>query len=425
MPMEERPVEDKTPKQSEEELFESLIIEAQSIPGDNRLFDDGREIPWLDMDLAQAGQDFFQKHYTSLLLAHVLYFGLGFGFKPVTGLVFKSGGFKGIDRVMKRLLATIWHLISWYEQDILGTYSAGTKAIADTRQTHETMRRRCSRARPDMDFGRQDESGLELSDPIATALNEDLKFVDSSTLERMDLTYDPPVQMSQFSMAGTQLSFALPAIAQPLAFGIHDNEGVEAFEHLWALIGHLSGIEDRFNVPLQRPGKSFYVRFLMEVILPSLLVRDAIINTVQRSFFRSSNSYMPQLSIPATLYFFLKQSKVEGFKGTQLYRLMTLRDKITAFCLSVLLWMFRWSAVREFVNWGVRSMMHGVLAKYAKEEEAEGRQFTYLPHDVKWSHKYRKRDAAVLSKWKKTEAILDFMKVRKEKINRGVSKDKK
>ena len=61
----------------------------------------------------------------------------------------------------------------------------------------------------------------------------------------MDLRYDPPEHMSQFAMAMSQISVFLPVIVYPKTFGIHDLEGIESFEHLWALIGHLSGAQGR------------------------------------------------------------------------------------------------------------------------------------------------------------------------------------
>jgi hypothetical protein len=369
---------------STDELFESLIIEAQFVPGDSRVFEEGQEVKWLDMDLAQSGQKFFQKYYASILFAHSLYLGLGFGFKPVTGVVIKTGGFKGIARTTKRVLATIWHVVRWYETDIIGKYAAGFKAIANIRCTHDAIRRKCGRAKAELDFdGEDDENDVQKSDPVSTALQSDLAFLDMSTFDRMDLSYDPPEHMSQFSMAMTQISFLLPVIAHPTAFGIHDTKGFEGFEHLWALIGHLSGLDDRYNIPLQKPGKEFYVKFWKEVFIPSFLVRDSKINAIQESYFSIAGGSLPQMSIPATFYFFLGQSEIEGFKGKELYKLLNWKDKIIIFLFSFVFAIFRYLPIlRNLVNSAARRVMKGVLEKYAKEEDVENNQFTTLPKNT-------------------------------------------
>ena len=159
---------------SAEEFFQSLIIAAQYVPGDSKIFEEGQEVSWLDMDLPQSGQRFFQKHYASILFAHSMYFGLGFGFKPVTGVVINTNGFKGLERTTRRLLSTIWHVLRWYEEDIVGRYAPGFKAISNIRTTHAAMRKKCGRPQKDFDFGEEDEILPEKPDAILDALVTDL-----------------------------------------------------------------------------------------------------------------------------------------------------------------------------------------------------------------------------------------------------------
>jgi len=402
-----------------DERFEDLLIEGQLIPGDSGVYEDGRQIPWLDMDLAQSGQTFFQKHYASILFAHSLYFGLGFGFKPITGVVLKTRGFHGIEQTTKRLLSTVWHVLTWYESDIIGCYAKGFKAITRIRKTHEAMRRRSSR-KSNADT-LQDDDAPGRDDPLLAALTFDMKFLDTSTFERLDLSYDPPEHMSQFLMALTQISFLLPVMAHPQAFGIEDTEGVEGFEHLWALIGHLSGLEDRFNLPLQRPGKEFYVRFWREVFMPSFLVRDSKIVAIQDMFYASANSYMPQLSPAAGLYFYLNQAQLDGFNGTELYNLITWKEKLNLLTIRILFTLLTWSTIfRESVNWITRKMMVGVLENFNRDEAGAGGDLTTLPIDMEWSRKYRQPSLPIMQRWKKTQAIMSMMSTAKIRWkNRG------
>jgi len=405
----------------EEELFESVTVEGQFVPGESQVFDGGREIPWLDMHLAQSGQSYFKQHYTSILFAHGLYHGLFWGFKPISGVVITTGGFKGLERTAARVLSTLYHLVSWYETDIVGAYTPGTKEIANIRHTHDVIRRKCGRhlqsgVEFDGDLG-EAEDEEEWADPFLLAIRKDLASLDVSTFNSLDLTYNPPVPMSQFTMVVMQLIFLYPAMVHPREFGIVDTQGgAEGFEHLWALIGHLSGIDDKYNVALHSPGKEFYVRFWKEVFLPNLLVRDKSIARIQECFYQRPTSF-PQPSIAATHYFFLKQTKVNGFEGTELFKMMSWKDLAIISLFRILLALLTWSTLfRKLANRATRSSVKKILDKFAKEEEAAGRQFTTLPTDIDWSTKYRKRDPNVLRKWKKSEALLDLMHGRKKNV---------
>jgi len=350
-----------------DELLRKLLIDAQYVYGDSGIFNDRKAILWLDLSLAQSGQAFFQKHYVSLMFAHALYLGLGFGFKPVTALIIKTQSFHGKFQATKRILSTIWHLLRWYEHDLIGVYSEGYKAVARIRKTHESMRRKSRPGKPlDVEI-EEDPEGLP--DEFGDALEKDLGFLDKSTFEGMALTYDPPEPISQFSLAITQISFLLPVLAHPRAFGIEDMEGFEGFEHLWALIGRLLGIEDEFNIPLQRPGKEFYVRFWKQVWLPSFLVRDSKIKAIQESYYKSTGQFSPQMSVPGNLYFYLSQSEIEGFTGTETYKLLALWEKLY---LGILWLIFKLlgasTTFRSLSNWIVRHVVRRVLQNFNPED---------------------------------------------------------
>jgi len=185
---------DETPeeKPSPEELFERVITEGQFVPGDSGVFQDGRQIPWLDLSLAQSGQRFFQKHYTSIIFATSLYFGLAFGFKPITDVRFKTRRFHGIKQTERRILSTFWHLLTWYESDIVGCYAEGYKDIMRIRKAHDGVRQSTYKKLRVVD--ENEETAWD--DPLLQALQQDMKLLDTSTFDRMNLTYDPPEPMS-------------------------------------------------------------------------------------------------------------------------------------------------------------------------------------------------------------------------------------
>jgi ER-bound oxygenase mpaB/B'/Rubber oxygenase, catalytic domain len=61
------------------------------------------------------------------------------------------------------------------------------------------------------------------------------------------------MMIPQTAMAMTKFGFMGYALIRPHLLGIqHDNkEDREAFVHLWAVIGHMLGIKEEFNMCLQ------------------------------------------------------------------------------------------------------------------------------------------------------------------------------
>jgi len=353
----------------EEELFQSLIVEAQFVPVDSKVFEEGQEVKWLNMDLAQAGQRFFQKHYTSLILAHSLYGGFQLGMKPITAVVMKAGGISYLKKAVVRMQATLWYVTRWYEEDIIGRYAPGFKAIASIRITHEAMRRRCGPPEKAFNFTEGHEIATEKDFPLRTALLADLKFLDTSTFERMDLSYNPPEHMSQFAMAMTQLTYVLPAIVDPQTFGIYDEDGFKGFEHYWALIGHLSGVDDRYNIPLQRPSREFYTKFWKEVIVPSFLERDGNIDDIQTAYFSNAGGYLTQFSTPGAIYFMLRKSEeLKEFQGKELKKLLDLHDWLRIFVFGLIFTLFAWSTTfMTSVNWVVRKIVRKRFVEFERD----------------------------------------------------------
>jgi len=109
---------------------------------------------------------------------------------------------------------------------------------------------KCNRRQPEIVFDHEETSdGVSLCAKFNDAMNADFRFnsIDCSVFDARNVSYDPPILINQFDMAITQLGFLIAVIAQSEAFGICDIQGIEGFGHLWALLGRLSGIQDRFK----------------------------------------------------------------------------------------------------------------------------------------------------------------------------------
>jgi len=73
-----------------EDIFERLT-RAQYMPGDSGINDDGRDIPWLDLDLAQSGQKFVKENRFGVAIAHTFILLHIVAIKPLSTVLDKSG----------------------------------------------------------------------------------------------------------------------------------------------------------------------------------------------------------------------------------------------------------------------------------------------------------------------------------------------
>ncbi|GJQ81391.1 hypothetical protein Trydic_g18256 [Trypoxylus dichotomus] len=185
-----------------------LIEIGGRIPCDrnNEVFKESYRLPkCYDADKWKRGQLFFHKHIWSMFFAKIM------GLVTILAVpdlahVLKFTQMSDEPRVAyKRYLATVFHMNVWYNESFYPE-SKLWKSIEKVKLKHDSASRR-SRDATD-------------------------------------------VFISQKNMALTQFGFMGFAVWKTETVGIYGAERreLEAFVHVWRIIGHLMGIEDRFNI---------------------------------------------------------------------------------------------------------------------------------------------------------------------------------
>ncbi|XP_046918393.2 LOW QUALITY PROTEIN: uncharacterized protein LOC124498650 [Dermatophagoides farinae] len=195
-----------------EKKWKLLGDEAPRIKGPITHFNPLLEPPdWYDVERFKRSQKLARKYFLSLNIAHFIGNILLIHLPDVLVPVIATGNSSTPFRVFMRILSTVIHILSWYDED---PFDATTK----THQSMITVRRNCHMA-------------------VSRLMNN---------------KYPRPNRywLSQFDMAMTQWSLIGIVGIRPnqcAFFGTTEKEFEEYF-YFWRVIGYCVGIEDRFNI---------------------------------------------------------------------------------------------------------------------------------------------------------------------------------
>ncbi|KPM04836.1 hypothetical protein QR98_0032900 [Sarcoptes scabiei] len=166
---------------------------------------------WYDPVRFRKSQEISRKYFLSLNIAHFIGNILLVHLPDVLVPVVASGNSASPSRVFFRILSTINHILSWYDDD---PFDSRTK----THQSLTRVRRNCHMA-------------------VSKLMNE--KYPRKNRL-----------WLSQFDMAMTQWSLIGIVAIRPIECGFHGctREEFEEFFYFWKVMGHCVGLEDRFNI---------------------------------------------------------------------------------------------------------------------------------------------------------------------------------
>ncbi|KAG5872672.1 hypothetical protein JTB14_012948 [Gonioctena quinquepunctata] len=192
---------------SAEEFVERLLTEGCDTPCDetSKYFSTSTDIPhFYNETLFREGQDFFYKHIFGLFLSKLLGLMALLSLPSVKVLVLTNKSSTPMT-AYRRYMATIFHMCTWYDSD-LKPGSRLWASLIKVRKMHNSASNRS-------------ESCLK------------------SRINQMD-------------MACTQFGFMGLGLIRSEMVGIHGEtqERWKAFIHLWRVVGHILGIEERFNI---------------------------------------------------------------------------------------------------------------------------------------------------------------------------------
>jgi len=342
--------------------FELLMTEANQVPLDNS----DLSFPllhWVNPYLIREGQSFFRRNFDSVLFAHFVGLITVFSYKPVASVLLRTGGTHVKYNSRMRYLSTILHLRRWYESDLLRKSAKGANDVYMVRKLHSKVL--------ELLFSEDacliDDEDLLLTDEqedLLKALQKDLEDVDCSELPDNFNSYDPNVLMSQLDMVLVQYAFMGFIASSPERFGIHDRMGLTGFIHIWAVIGTLLGIEDRFNLGLHQDHQCLAL-IRENIFLPCISTLDEGIIQLWQGMIDGVSKYAPFLKLKPILFFIFND--MLKLKCTNLYSGMTRYEK---FCYKKQKWDMdhakRSTVLKKVFNILARVDIHFAVKKYMR-----------------------------------------------------------
>jgi hypothetical protein len=295
----------------------------------------------VDPSLITEGQTFARKHFFSVFFAHFVSLVILLSYTPVQTLLLKTGRSDPMHKSRRRYLSTMLHVKLWYEADIISPEGLAYRDIQRIGRIHARFQKIChySESTQTSQLASCVKGSDRDSTEILDLIREDCKLcrnncnnnnneeVQVPSLDWVTATINP---ISQLDMIVTQFCFMGLIFLLPEKFGICPEDsrgkGMKGFVHLWALIGSLLGIDDEYNICLE---KNFSRR---KEILASVLIPE-FLNSKPLETFRlwealvsGVASYIIFIRLKAVLLFIIKDV-LELQKGRlikcKMYRSMT------------------------------------------------------------------------------------------------------
>uniref|UniRef100_A0A182JV93 ER-bound oxygenase mpaB/mpaB'/Rubber oxygenase catalytic domain-containing protein n=1 Tax=Anopheles christyi TaxID=43041 RepID=A0A182JV93_9DIPT len=172
----------------------------------------------------------------------------------------------------RRYVSTIMHTLEWYYEDFIPT-SRAWKSITFVRKTHAGVSRQASSVQPGM-------------------------------------------IISQRDMAITQFGFVGYIIISHRKLGVqYDPADMEAFVHLWRVIGHMMGIEDRFNACTDRFETTEQRMSLIanEILKPALLNHTAEFVKMGKALIEGLWCFNPFIEFDCFLFLTMRFNNIPGY----------------------------------------------------------------------------------------------------------------
>lgn len=188
---------------------------------------------------------------------------------------------------------------------------------------------------------------------LLDAIHGDLTSLEIPDAPTHLLTWDPPLQFSQFDVAMTQFGFFGLVYLFPEVMGVGYEELMDGFLHSWAIIGRLLGLEDRFNLALycgkdRAKGMELCAKLNLNIGMASFKSTDERVICLQYAMMDGLKRRLPWLSLKGWIYYGLKEER-EDFNGTQIWDLMSFWDKVYYYSMKWTISAVRRSRVVRFI----------------------------------------------------------------------------
>ncbi|XP_015781305.1 uncharacterized protein LOC107359335 [Tetranychus urticae] len=167
---------------------------------------------WFDEKKFKKGQETALKYFTSVFLSHTIGLTVLFNIPTMITPLAVTRTHASVSKLFTRYLAVFIHVKKWYETDPYEKGSLGHKSLKMVNNFHRKV-------------------GSDMNKSVIEPGKN-------------------PVWISQYDMAVTVWCVIAPVILDPKKIGFHGitREEIENLMHVWACIGRLLGVEDRFNI---------------------------------------------------------------------------------------------------------------------------------------------------------------------------------
>ncbi|CAL8101128.1 unnamed protein product [Orchesella dallaii] len=332
-----------------EDDIQQIINAARNTTAESNSHSNNNDLPtWLDASAIAEGQKFVRRNFFLIFFVHFISLILLLSYLPVRLVLLKTNRSHTTDLALKRYLSTLRHVKFWYEGDLTSTNGDAVRDVRKVCKIHSGV---CQRLSKDIAVMKYKNILCE------SERTQELQMVkcfdmDNNTMVQVKEEIDTsPHVISQLDMIVTQYCFMGILTTFPQKFGITskmDKEGLHGFIHIWAVIGHLLGIEDRFNLCIGEKTQ------LKECILHDILLKDLFTaekNTMMlwNALVSAMSTFVPCLSINASLLYILDQTldmKVESLRKNATIH----EQSCYKFMIFLFTTFFQFSTVRSIFN---------------------------------------------------------------------------
>jgi len=274
---------------------------------------------WYDPAKFQRGQEFFRRNFAGIFLAHLLSLITLLSSPQILKPLIFTQRSETTWKAFRRYISTVVHVSCWYKGDVWRKGDPARNSIQMVRNKHNGLAR--SMNTPDkwncVNSVNMSNCGDPLipsgAAPLIDAIKQDTHnqpacpYITFRKGNKMDST-EEYMFFNQYDMVETQFAFVGVALLFPLKFGAYGttDDDLRGFIHFWRCIGHLMGIEDRFNfcneddVEFTRNLSAFY---LDKMIKPAFQTLSIEYEHMARAVATGARYYHPGITYESLFVF--------------------------------------------------------------------------------------------------------------------------
>lgn len=309
------------------------------------------EIPWMDKSLVQESINFHNKYFAHEMFCMTAAIIFGFAAKRTSTSVSRKRNEQINHKMYLDYHISTMNFITRFF-DFQKKPDDAYDAVLKLRKTHsQRMDALIAQSR---DVPKVNESW---KNSLVKAVQKDLEYIDTSDATKSIAMWNTSGQAIQLDIISTQLGYWLYMWLFPSLFGIANRaKEMRGIIHVWAVFGRLMGVQDEHNICLLNletaEASDLYDKLFRAMIIESLKTINVNVVTLQSNFIRALRPRMPIVTYKAILYFGLRQC--EGFKGKNLWKVMSWRDVASVLFFQVVFFLIRHSKYcRLIVNYFV------------------------------------------------------------------------